>query len=134
MYGEDYDFFYLPPVDEAYGRPFLVAGDLIAMMNDRPEVRALMEYFTTPQSTSGWLEGGGAIAAHTSATEDMYGSDLDYNISQLVANATSFRFDGSDLMPGVVGSGSFWEFITSYVNGSIDLDTALSEIDATWPQ
>ncbi len=134
VYGEDYDFFYLPPVDEAYGRPFLVAGDLIAMMNDRPEVRALMEYFTTPQSTSGWLEGGGAIAAHTSATEDMYGSDLDYNISQLVANATSFRFDGSDLMPGVVGSGSFWEFITSYVNGDIDLDTALSEIDATWPQ
>ncbi|HUM70115.1 MAG TPA: ABC transporter substrate-binding protein, partial [Chloroflexota bacterium] len=27
-YGVDYDFFYLPPVDEAYGRPFLVAGDL----------------------------------------------------------------------------------------------------------
>jgi alpha-glucoside transport system substrate-binding protein len=104
------------------------------MMNDRPEVRALMEYFTTPQSVSGWLEGGGAIAAHTTATEDMYGTPIDFAVSQLVANATSFRFDGSDLMPGEVGSGSFWEFITSYVNGDIDLDTALSEIDATWPQ
>ncbi len=61
QYGVDYDFFYLPPVDPAYGKPFLVAGDLIAMFNDRPEVRALMEYFTTPQSASGWLEGGGAI-------------------------------------------------------------------------
>jgi alpha-glucoside transport system substrate-binding protein len=58
--GVDYDFFYLPPVDEAYGRPFLVAGDMIAMFNDRPEVRALMEYFTTPQSVSGWLQNGGA--------------------------------------------------------------------------
>jgi alpha-glucoside transport system substrate-binding protein len=133
-YGVDYDFFYLPPVDAAYGKPFLVAGDLIAMFNDRPEVRALMEYFTTPQSVSGWLEGGGAIAAQTTATQDMYGSDLDYNISQLVAGATSFRFDGSDLMPGEVGSGSFWEHITSYVAGSEDLDTAMKAIDASWPK
>ena len=133
-YGVDYDFFYLPPIGDEFGRPFLIAGDLIAMMNDRPEVRALMEYFTTPQSTSGWLEGGGAISAHTSATEDMYGTAIDFAVSELVANATAFRFDGSDLMPGEVGSGSFWEQITSYVNGSIDLETALSEIDASWPE
>ncbi len=133
-YGVDYDFFYLPPVDPAYGKPFLVAGDLIAMFNDRPEVRALMEYFTTPQSVSGWLEGGGAIAAHQTATRDLYGSDLDWGVSQLVAGATSFRFDGSDLMPGEVGAGSFWEQITSYVAGSVELDAALQEIDATWPK
>jgi len=133
-YGVDYDFFYLPPVDPAYGKPFLVAGDLIAMFNDRPEVRALMEYFTTPQSVSGWLEGGGAIAAQQTATQDMYGSDLDWGVSQLVAGATSFRFDGSDLMPGEVGAGSFWEHISSYVAGSEDLDTAMQAIDATWPK
>ena len=133
-YGVDYDFFYLPPVDPAFGKPFLVAGDLIAMFNDRPEVRALMEYFTTPQSVSGWLEGGGAIAAQQTATRDLYGSDLDYNISQLVAGATSFRFDGSDLMPGEVGAGSFWEHISSYVAGSEDLDAAMKAIDASWPK
>jgi alpha-glucoside transport system substrate-binding protein len=133
-YGVDYDFFYLPPVDEAYGKPFLVAGDLIAMFNDRPEVRALMEYFTTPQSVSGWLEGGGAIAAHQTATQDMYGSDLDWGVSLLVADATSFRFDGSDLMPGEVGSGAFWEQISSYVAGSVELDAAMQAIDAAWPQ
>jgi len=134
VYGVDYDFFYLPPVDPAYGKPFLVAGDLVAMFNDRPEVRALMEYFTTPQSASGWLEGGGAISAHQTATQDMYGSDLDWGVSQLVAGATSFRFDGSDLMPGEVGAGSFWEQMTSYVAGSVDLDAALKAIDASWPK
>ena len=132
-YGVDYDFFYMPPVDEAYGKPFLVAGDLLAMFNDRPEVRALMEYFTTPESVSGWLQGGGAIAAHKTATQEMYGSDLDWGVSLLVAEATSFRFDGSDLMPGEVGAGSFWEHISSYVAGSEDLDTAMQAIDATWP-
>ncbi|GAB4155297.1 MAG: ABC transporter substrate-binding protein [Candidatus Promineifilaceae bacterium] len=132
--GVDYSFFYFPPVDETYGKPFLVAGDIMAMFNDRPEVRALMEYFTVPQSASGWLEAGGALAAHKTATPDMYGVDLERGIAELVATATSFRFDGSDLMPGEVGAGSFWEQISSYVAGSIDLDTATAEIDASWPR
>ena len=132
--GEDYSFFYLPPIDEAYGRPFLVAGDIMAMFNDRPEVRALMEYFTVPQSASGWLETGGALAAHLTATPDMYGVDLERGIAELVAQATSFRFDGSDLMPGEVGGGSFWKGMTDYVSGAATLDEVLPEIDASWPR
>jgi alpha-glucoside transport system substrate-binding protein len=131
--GVDYDFFYLPPVDEAFGRPFLVAGDIMAMFNDRPEVRAVMEFFTTPESASGWLETGGALAAHQTATPDMYGVDLERGIAELVAQATSFRFDGSDLMPGEVGGGSFWSGMTDFVSGAADLDTILPEIDASWP-
>ncbi|MEW5956366.1 MAG: ABC transporter substrate-binding protein [Chloroflexota bacterium] len=131
--GVDYAFFYLPPVDEAYGKPFLVAGDIMAMFNDRPEVRALMEYFTVPQSAGGWLNNGGALAAHQTATPDMYGVELERGIAELVLQATSFRFDGSDMMPGEVGAGSFWTGMTDYVSGLSDLDTALSEIDASWP-
>jgi alpha-glucoside transport system substrate-binding protein len=132
--GTDYGFFYFPPVDEAYGKPFLVAGDVMVMFNDRPEVRALMEYFTVPESALGWLEGGGALAAHQTSTPDMYGVELERGIAELVSEATSFRFDGSDLMPGEVGAGSFWEHISSYVAGSEDLDTAVKAIDATWPK
>jgi len=132
--GVDYDFFYMPPVDDAYGKPFLVAGDIMSMFNDRPEVRALMEYFTVPQSASGWLNNGGALAAHQTATPDMYGVDLERGIAELVAEATAFRFDGSDLMPGEVGAGSFWTGMTDYVSGAADLDTVLAEIDASWPK
>ncbi|MBE7551066.1 MAG: carbohydrate ABC transporter substrate-binding protein [Anaerolineales bacterium] len=132
--GVDYDFFYLPPVDEQYGKPFLVAGDIMAMFNDRPEVRALMEYFTTPQSAGGWLQNGGALAAHQTATPEMYGVELERGIAELVLEATSFRFDGSDMMPGEVGAGSFWTGITDYVSGQSDLDTVTSEIDASWPK
>ena len=131
--GVDYDFFYFPPVDPQYGKPFLVAGDIMSMFNDRPEVRALMEYFTTPQSASGWLQNGGALAAHLTATPDLYGVDLERGIAELVAEATSFRFDASDLMPSEVGSGSFWTGMVDYVSGAADLDTVLKEIDASWP-
>lgn len=132
--GVDYDFFYFPPVDEQYGRPFLVAGDMMSMFTDRDEVRALMEYFTTPQSASGWLNEGGALAAHLTATPEMYGVDLERGIAALVLEATSFRFDASDLMPGEVGSGSFWTGMVDYISGTADLDTVLQEIDASWPE
>ncbi|MCP4167514.1 MAG: carbohydrate ABC transporter substrate-binding protein, partial [Chloroflexi bacterium] len=132
--GVDYDFFYLPGIDEQYGKPFLVAGDTIAMFNDRPEVRALMEYFTVPESASGWLENGGALATHLTATPDMYGQPTEKGIAALVQEASSFRFDASDLMPGEVGSGSFWKGMTDWVSGSADLDTVLAEIDASWPR
>ncbi|OGO32888.1 MAG: ABC transporter substrate-binding protein [Chloroflexi bacterium RBG_16_54_18] len=131
--GEDYSFFYFPPVDPAFGKPFLVAGDIMVMFNDRPEVRALMEYFTIPDSASGWLQNGGALGAHLKATPEMYGVPMERGIAELVQQATAFRFDGSDLMPGAVGSGSFWTGMTDYVSGAADLDTVLAEIDASWP-
>jgi alpha-glucoside transport system substrate-binding protein len=132
--GTDYDFFYLPPIDEAYGKPFLVAGDIMAMFNDRDEVRAVMEYFTTGESVRGWLAAGGALSPHLDAQLDWYGDDVERGIAEIVAQSTAFRFDGSDLMPGEVGAGSFWKGMTDYVSGSADLDTVLSEIDASWPQ
>ena len=64
----------------------------------------------------------------------MYGVDLERGIAELVNQATSFRFDGSDLMPGVVGAGSFWKGMTDWVSGAADLTTVLTEIDASWPE
>ncbi|NPV86160.1 MAG: carbohydrate ABC transporter substrate-binding protein [Anaerolineae bacterium] len=132
--GKDYDFFYLPPIDTAYGKPVLVAGDIYAMFNDRPEVRALMQYFSTAASVEGWVKAGGAISPHRDSSLDWYSNAVDRGVAEIILNADSVRFDGSDLMPGAVGAGSFWKSMTSYVSGSIDLDTALKEIDASWPR
>jgi alpha-glucoside transport system substrate-binding protein len=131
--GTDYGFFYMPSMEEG-DKPWLVAGDIMAMFNDRPEVRATMEYFTTPESAAGFLEQGGALAAHQTATPDMYGQEIERGIAELVQDATVFRFDASDLMPGEVGAGSFWKGMTDYVSGAADLDTVLEEIDASWPR
>lgn len=132
--GEDYDFFYLPGIDPEYGKPFLVAGDIYAMFNDRPEVRAVMDFFSRGESLKTWLASGGALSPHNDAQLDWYGSDVERKIAALVAEATSLRFDGSDIMPGVVGAGSFWKGMTDWVSGTVDLDTALAEIDAAWPK
>jgi alpha-glucoside transport system substrate-binding protein len=131
--GVDYDFFYLPPIDEQYGRPALIGGDVWSAFTDRPEVRAVLQWFSTAEHLRPWLEEGGTIAPQNDVNLDWYGRDIDRGVAEILAEATSVRFDGSDLMPGEVGAGSFWNQMTAYVSGQIDLDTALNEIDASWP-
>jgi alpha-glucoside transport system substrate-binding protein len=132
--GIDYDFFYLPPISTSYGKPFEIAGDIYAEFNDRPEVRAAIQYFTLGQSLKGWIEAQpGVIAPQNDARLEWYTDPVSKKVAQTIQQATAVRYDGSDMMPGVVGTGTFWNFITQYVAGTIDLDTALNNIDASWP-
>jgi alpha-glucoside transport system substrate-binding protein len=132
--GTDYDFFYLPAIDTQYGNPYLIAGDIYAMFTDRPEVRAVIEYFTHGESLKTWMTAGGALAPYNDADLNWYGDPMEKKIAGLVKDATTVRFDGSDQMPGQVGAGSFWKEMTAFVSGQIDKATALTEIDASWPK
>ncbi len=104
------------------------------MFNDRPEVRAVIQYFSTGDSVKDWVIAGGAIAPHEDSSLDWYSNEVDRGVARIILEASSVRFDASDLMPGAVGAGSFWKSMTSYVSGAIDLDTALKEIDDSWPR
>ena len=39
----------------------------------------------------------------------------------------------TDAMPGAVGAGTFWKDMTSWISGQESLDTALKNIDSSWP-
>ncbi|MBN1876153.1 MAG: carbohydrate ABC transporter substrate-binding protein, partial [Anaerolineae bacterium] len=95
---------------------------------------ALLEYFTKGEHLRVWIESGGAISPHYDSSLDWYTNDVDRGVAEIILNADSVRFDGSDLMPGEVGAGSFWKGMSDWVGGTVDLDTALSEIDAAWPE
>jgi alpha-glucoside transport system substrate-binding protein len=130
--GVDYDFFYLPPIDPQYGKPVLFAGDIMTAFADRPEVRAVQEYFATYDGVKGWVKAGGALSPHKDSSLDDYSVSTDRKVAEVLLNATSVRFDGSDLMPGAVGAGTFWKGMTDWVSGTVDLDEALEEIQAGW--
>ncbi|MFW5686003.1 MAG: ABC transporter substrate-binding protein [Spirochaetota bacterium] len=133
--GDTVDFFYLPPIDPAYGRPVLGAGDLLGALRDRPEVRAAMRYLSTGLSTREWLEAGGFVSPHSDTPLDWYPTVTDRGVAEILQGATTFRFDASDLMPGAVGAGTFWTGMTELVNNpGADLDTVLSRIDDSWPE
>ncbi len=132
--GDTIGFFYLPPIDEEQGRPVLGAGDLMGAMQDRPEVRAVMRFLSTGESTRAWLESGGFVSPHADTSLDWYPTVADRGIAEILQNATTFRFDASDLMPGAVGAGTFWSEFTELVNDEdADLDQLLTNIDESWP-
>jgi len=130
--GVDYDFFYLPPIDPQYGKPVLFAGDVMSAFNDRPEVRAVLQWFSTFEGVKGWVQAGGALAPQNDSDPSAYTSEIDARVAQLIQGASSLRYDGSDLMPGAVGANSFWKGMTNYVSGNSTLDKALEEIQAGW--
>jgi alpha-glucoside transport system substrate-binding protein len=132
--GVDYDFFYFPPVDPAYGEPVLMAGDVYTMLKDTPEARAFLEYLSTGASAEVMVRNGGGLSPHQDSSLDWYTTDIDRRIAEILLNAETVRFDASDLMPGEVGAGTFWSSMVDYVTGAVDLDTALQEIDDSWPR
>jgi len=132
--GEDYDFFNLPAVDAKYGAPLLVGGDIYAMFNDRPEVRAVMQYFSSAASIKTWIQAGGVLAPQKDVDVNWYTNYVDKKLGTMLKEAKGLRFDGSDLMPGAVGAGSFWREIAAYVSGTKTLDEAVKTIDASWPK
>jgi len=131
--GVDANYFYLPPIDPAYGKPVLGSGSILSMGKDTPAIREVMKYLTTGESTKAEVEAGILISPHKDSSLDWYPTDAQRGYAEILMAADTFRFDGSDLMPGAVGAGSFWTGIVDYVGGE-DLDTVLADIDASWPE
>jgi alpha-glucoside transport system substrate-binding protein len=130
--GVDYGVFYLPSIDESLGKPVLISGDLMVPFADRPEVRAVMSFFSSGASVEQWAKSGGATSPHKDGDLTWYQDEISKQVAEIISGASSVRFDGSDLMPGVVGAGTFWKGMTDYVSGSVDLDKAMEEIQAGW--
>lgn len=129
----DISFFYLPPIDADKGKPVLGAGDIYAAFTDRPEVREVMEFLTTGESTKEWVKAGGFVSPHKDADLAWYPTEADRKIGEILLNASVFRFDASDLMPGSVGAGTFWTGMVDYVSGQ-DLEKVMKAIDSSWPE
>jgi len=131
--GVDVDYFYLPPIDAAMGKPVLVSGNLVSLGKDTPAGRAVIEFMMSAESVEAEVKAGNAIGPMNGVSLDWYPSDTQRGYAEILMNADTFRFDGSDLMPGAVGAGSFWTGATNWVGGA-SLDEVLAAIDASWPQ
>ena len=131
--GEHVNAFYFPPIDEEDGRPVLGAGDVFGMFNASEEAQEFMRYVATAESTEYWAKQGGFLSPHKGVPLDWYPDEITRTQADIIVNAEVFRFDGSDLMPGAVGTGSFWTEMVNWVGGQ-DLDTTMQQIDASWPE
>ncbi len=130
--GVDADFFYFPPFAEKdLGNPVLGAGTLWAITDDSEATRALLDFLTTPLANELWMAQSGFLTPHLGVNLDAYANDTLRKQGEILMNATTFRFDGSDLMPGAIGAGAFWTGMVDYVSGASAEEVA-DAVQAAW--
>jgi alpha-glucoside transport system substrate-binding protein len=130
--GEDAEFFYFPAFAEAdLGRPVLGSGGLVSIFNDRPISLAFLEFLSTPFAHEIMMAQGQFLTPHLSANLDIYTSDTQRALGHILTTATSFRFDGSDLMPGEIGTNAFWTGMVDYTIGA-DAQSVADAIEDRW--
>ncbi|MFB9950200.1 ABC transporter substrate-binding protein [Rhizobium puerariae] len=131
--GKDADFFYMPTYASKpdLGKPVLGAGTLVAITKDSPAAKAFIEFLKTPIAHEVWMAQSGFLTPYKSVKPEAYGNDTLRKEGELLTTATTFRFDGSDLMPGKIGAGAFWTGMIDYVGGK-DAKTVASDIQKAW--
>jgi alpha-glucoside transport system substrate-binding protein len=130
--GTDADFFYFPAyADEDLGKPVLGGGTLFAVTEDSEAAQAFIKYLETPDASEIWMGLTGFLTPHSGVDTAKYANDTLRGLGDILLNATTFRFDGSDLMPGAVGAGSFWTGMVDYVGGK-DAKAVADDIQASW--
>jgi alpha-glucoside transport system substrate-binding protein len=132
--GTDADFFYMPAyAGKDLGKPVLGAGTLAFITKDGEGARAFIEFLKTPIAHEIWMAQAGFLTPFKSANVETYGSAALKKQGEILLNATTFRFDASDLMPGAVGAGTFWTGMVDYVGGKSAQEVA-DAIEASWPK
>jgi alpha-glucoside transport system substrate-binding protein len=124
--GEDADFFYMPTyaAKADLGKPVLGAGTLFTISKDSKAARAFIEYLKLPLAHELWMADGGFLTPLKSANPAAYINDAARKQGDIMATASTFRFDGSDLMPGKIGAGAFWTGMVDFVGGKSSAEVA----------
>ncbi len=125
--------FYFPGVS-ADNKPALGGGEFVGAFSDRPEVQAVQLYLTTPEWNNAKAKLGGWFSANLGLDTANVADPVNANAVSILQNATTFRFDGSDLMPAAVGAGSFWKEMTAWVAENKSDQAVLDAIEASWPK
>lgn len=127
--------FYLPGLT-ADEKPLLGGGEFTVAFSDRPEVAAFQAYLTSPEwaNEKAKVSGPGWVTANSELDPANLESPIDQLAYELLTDPnTIFRFDGSDLMPGAVGAGTFWSNMTQWIAEGKDSQAVLDDIEASWP-
>ena len=131
---EEAGVFPLPPIEAGSGQPVLGAGDLAGMFNKDENTVKVLTYITSKEFGDQLAPKGGFISPWKDFDQSKYPNETMRDIAKIAYSSSDAVFDGSDVMPGEVGAGSFWRGMVSWVTGQKDTDAVLEEIEKSWPK
>lgn len=128
----DFWAFPLPPFSDT-SIPITGGGDFVAAFSNDADTIKVQKYLSSTAWAESRVKLGGVISPDPQVPLDDAGSPLlQLSAATLQDQRTVFRFDASDLMPSVVGSGAFLTGMVNWVDGT-PTPKVLASIDAAWP-
>ncbi|HET9996192.1 MAG TPA: ABC transporter substrate-binding protein [Nocardioides sp.] len=125
--------FGFPPAEAGGENPVIGGGDLAMLLSENENAKTVMQYLSETDIGNDAAGMSSFISPHKDFDVSKYPNETTRLIAGVAYESTALLFDGSDQMPGEVGAGTFWQDMTAWISGQEDLDTALTNIDASWP-
>ncbi len=128
---KDYDSFPFPSIG---GSPPSVVGggDAVVMMKDTPQARELIKFLSTHEAAEIWAELGGFSSPNKRVDPLVYPDDVTRRNATALAEATTFRFDMSDLAPaefgGTPGRGE-WALLQQFADNPANVDGIAAQLE-----
>jgi alpha-glucoside transport system substrate-binding protein len=128
----DYWAFPLPPIT-AGSTPVTGGGYFVSAFSASADTIKVQQYLSSSTWAISRVKLGGAISPDLSLPASTDATPLEQASTRLLQDKhTVFRFDAAELMPAVVGSGTFLTGMVDWVNGTSTHDV-LATIDQSWP-
>jgi alpha-glucoside transport system substrate-binding protein len=128
----DVDFFYFPAFEgEDLGQPVLGAGTQFSITEDSEATRGFIDFLKTPIAHEVWMAQSGFLTPYEGVNLELFADPTLRQMNEILLNASTFRFDASDIMPSEIGAGAFWTGMVDYTTGE-DADSVAQSIQDRW--
>ena len=124
--------FYLPVAKAGDPKVMLGGGDINAATNNKPETFDTIRFVSSVEYANARAKSSGTFSPRKDYDTKQLQDPFDQVFADIGKSADVFRFDGSDQMPGAVGSGSFWKESTAWIVGE-STDDMLNNVEKSWP-
>lgn len=122
----DFDFFVMPEINPEHAGALTGGGDLFGLFSDKAAAKDLLKYLVTAEAQQIWASRGGFVSANTKVTQ--YPDSVGQRSAEAITKATTFRFDGGDLMPSAMKA-AFFRSMVDYAENPGNLDSILAGLD-----
>jgi alpha-glucoside transport system substrate-binding protein len=125
--------FMLPP-SKAGPTPFTETGDFVAAFSNDADTVKVQNYLASTAWAKTRMKLGGAISpAKSIDPSDSPDLLLRGSVALMQSTQATIRLSASDLMPSVVGEGTYLSGMVDWINGT-PATKVLSTIDGSWPK
>jgi alpha-glucoside transport system substrate-binding protein len=126
--------FLMPPAKADDPLAVTGGGETVVAFETSEAITAVLTHISSDTFANLRVEQGGTVSANNGVDPSLASSPLlEDTIEILQDPEATFRYDGSDLMPGAVGANTFWKGIIGWLSGD-DTKQTVDTIEASWPQ